>query len=134
MAQELIAATATAAEGYGWTTWADNILVDASAVASTAIVYIATDGTAASATTYTYAINGGQVTIVANRQPKLDALQYVGHGGLDENPQTSGYGITTQSVPASLYTGSVNTAGDPTYVSVILSTGATGANLGVEQR
>jgi len=138
MAQTLSAATATAAAGTGSTMWSDNFLVDASAIAASAAVYIATDGSVANAASYIHAVNGSQMTIVANRQPKLNSLQYAGHGGgLDELPQSNGVGVTSQSVPASLYTAlgeACSTTGLPTYISVILSTGATAASVGVEQR
>lgn len=68
---------------------------------------------------------------------KLNSLQAKGSGGLDNDGNASGYGVTSQGVPASLYTAlneAGNTTGYPTYISVILSPSATAASVGVEQR
>jgi len=126
MAQTIISASTTAAYA-DFVTWSDGVLVDAGAIPATTIVYITSDGTTPTASNFNYCIPGGQVTIVANRQPKLNKLQYAGNGGLDEATNANGLGVTSQSVPGALWT-----SGYPTYVGVVLSTGT--GSVGVEQR
>lgn len=84
------ATVGTTAVSESWTTWSDGILVDASAAADP--IFVATDGSTASAANYTYIVAPGQVAVVANRQPKLSAAQFAGHGGLnnDGNPTRNG--------------------------------------------
>jgi hypothetical protein len=131
----IIAATTTAASAH-FSTWSDGILVDASAIltSTNAILYITTDGTTPTASNFNYVMFAGQVAIVANRQPKLNSLQYAGNAGLDYAGNANGVGITSQTVPASLYTGTGTTGtGYPTWIS-ILSSVASAGNVGVEQR
>jgi hypothetical protein len=126
--QTYYVATSTSAVSQGWATWSDGILVDAGAVATTTFLYITTDGSTPSASNFNYILQGGQSAVVANRQPKLNSLQAKGDDALDFASNGSGFGITSQSVPASLWT-----SGYPTFVSVVAS--AAGSNeILVEQR
>lgn len=127
-AQTTIVSVSTTAATADWPTWSDNVMVDAGVVPAADVVYVTTDGSVASASNFNIAIQGGQEVIVPNRQPKLNGLHYAGNGGLDELPQKNGYGITSQTVPASLWG-----TGFPTYISLVCS--AVGQyDVGVEQR
>ena len=122
----IVSVTETAAYAE-FATWSDNIFIDAGAVPAADIVYVTTDGSVPSATNFNYSLQGGQAVLVPNRQPKLNGLQYAGHGGLNQLPQAGGDGLTSQSVPGALWT-----SGYPVYVGVLLSTGT--GSVGVEQR
>jgi hypothetical protein len=125
---DLDLATGGTAVSHGFSTWSDYIAVNASELPPTTTVFVATDGSVASPTNYTDSIEGDQTTIVANRQAKLDGLQEVGSGGLDDGENPAGNGVTAQTDPASLWTD-----GYPTYISVLLSDSATG-HIGIDQR
>ncbi len=116
---------ASTAQSVHFSTWSDNVLVDNSN--GTAPVYVATDGTTASASNYNDIVPAGQVVIISNEQAKLDGLEFVGSGGLNMGTNPSGNGATAQTE-----TGSLWADGYPTFVSLFST--AANTNLGVEQR
>jgi len=81
-----------------WPTWPDRVMVDAGAVPSADVVYVTTDGSAASGSNFNFAIQGGQAVIVPNRQPKLNGLQANGNSWLDFDGNANGVGITSHTV------------------------------------
>jgi hypothetical protein len=109
-----------------WPTWSDNVLVDNSE--NTEDCFVATDGSTASASNYTYIVPAGEIAIVPNGVCKMDGLEFVGSGGLNMGKNPAGNGVTAQTLPASLWTD-----GYPTSASVVLGNTATG-HVGVEQR
>jgi hypothetical protein len=141
--------TASATESYyliptttvvsqGWATWSDNVLVDASALPATTILYITTDDRTPSATNFNYILVGGQQAIVANRHPDLYGLEYAGSGGLSNDGATTGsggtlpnngVGITAQSRPTGLWS-----SGYPTYIQILATVANTTLPVLVEPR